>query len=181
VIDLLGIGIASASATASPTIYFAPSCRRSTACRSPASRVPLAIFALGNIAGTVLGGQLADRLRDRLRTFAMAMALSAIAALALFLWHPDAVDLGRAGRRLQPAQCARPAVLHGRAGQRARAGARHRAGLNGATASVGWIGAAALGALMISTVGFEGFGPLAALLGVLGAAARMAAGAEISI
>ena len=34
------------------------------------------IPALGNIAGTILGGQLADRLRDRLLTFAVAMALS---------------------------------------------------------------------------------------------------------
>ena len=46
-------------------------------------------------------------------------------------------------------------------------------GLNGATASVGWVGAAALGALMISTVGFEGFGPLAMLLALLGAAGAM--------
>jgi hypothetical protein len=33
----------------------------------------------------------------------------------------------------------------------------------------GWVGAEALGAAMISTVGFEGFGPLAAALGILGA------------
>ena len=34
-------------------------------------------------------------------------------------------------------------------------------GLNGTTASVGWIGAAALGAAMPGRVGFEGFGPRA--------------------
>ena len=39
-------------------------------------------------------------------------------------------------------------------------------GLNGTTASVGWIGAAALGAAMIGWVGFEGFGPLAAFAGL---------------
>jgi len=42
-------------------------------------------------------------------------------------------------------------------------------GLNGTSASVGWIGAAALGAMMIGSVGFEGFGPLAAVLSLLGA------------
>jgi DHA1 family inner membrane transport protein len=42
-------------------------------------------------------------------------------------------------------------------------------GLNGTSAGLGWVGAAALGAVMISTVGFEGFGPLAAALGLLGA------------
>ena len=38
----------------------------------------------------MLGGQIADRLRDRMLTFAVAMALSGVAALALFLWHPGA-------------------------------------------------------------------------------------------
>ena len=47
-------------------------------------------------------------------------------------------------------------------------------GLNGASASVGWVGAAALGALMISTVGFEGFGPLGAVLGIVGALGALA-------
>jgi DHA1 family inner membrane transport protein len=42
-------------------------------------------------------------------------------------------------------------------------------GLNGTSASVGWIGAAALGAVMISWGGFEGFGPLIGLLALLGA------------
>jgi DHA1 family inner membrane transport protein len=41
-------------------------------------------------------------------------------------------------------------------------------GLNGTSASIGWIGAAALGAAMIGWAGFEGFGPLAALLALAG-------------
>ncbi|TBR30499.1 MAG: hypothetical protein EPO10_02550 [Reyranella sp.] len=42
-------------------------------------------------------------------------------------------------------------------------------GLNGTSASVGWIGAAALGAAMIGSAGFEGFGPLIAVLALAGA------------
>jgi len=37
--------------------------------------VPLAIFAFGNIVGTILGGQLADRLRDRLAIVAACAAI----------------------------------------------------------------------------------------------------------
>jgi DHA1 family inner membrane transport protein len=47
-------------------------------------------------------------------------------------------------------------------------------GLNGSSASVGWIGAAALGAAMIATVGFEGFGPLAAFLSFAGCVGALA-------
>ena len=47
-------------------------------------------------------------------------------------------------------------------------------GLNSSSASIGWIGAAALGAAMIGWVGFEGFGPLAAVLALLSAAGALA-------
>ena len=46
-------------------------------------------------------------------------------------------------------------------------------GLNGTAASVGWIAAAGLGAAVIGWVGFEGFGPLAALLAFVGAAGAL--------
>ena len=59
--------------------------------------LPLAVFALGNILGTLLGGQLADRMTNRLGIFAAAMLASGVAALALFGWQADlttAVALG---------------------------------------------------------------------------------------
>ena len=49
-------------------------------------------------------------------------------------------------------------------------------GLNGTAASVGWVGAAALGAAIISWDGFDGFGPLAAALALLGALGALSAG-----
>ena len=173
VIGLLAIGIAERICYGLATIYFATFLQEMYGLSLAGVALPLAIFALGNIAGTILGGQLADRVRDRLLTFAVAMALSGGAALALFLWHPAAwisVGLGvvyslmnALGRPSYMAALASvPEEMRGTV-----------LGLNGASASVGWVGAAALGALMISTVGFEGFGPLAALLGLLGAAGAM--------
>jgi predicted MFS family arabinose efflux permease len=122
------------------------------------------VFALGNVLGTILGGQLADRLR----TFAVTMALSGVAALGLFMWHPAPaisvalgfiyVMLNALGRPSYMASLASvPDEMRGIV-----------LGLNGTSASIGWICAAGLGAAMISTVGFEGFGPLGAVLGVLG-------------
>jgi DHA1 family inner membrane transport protein len=174
VIGLLSIGISERICYGLATIYFATFLQEIYGLSMAGVALPLALVALGNIGGTVLGGQLADRLRDRLRTFAVAMALQGIAALALFLWHPGAtvsVVLGfvyalvnAVGRPSYMAALANvPDQVRGTV-----------LGLNGATASVGWVGAAALGAIMIGTVGFEGFGPLAAALSVLGAAGALA-------
>jgi DHA1 family inner membrane transport protein len=173
VIGLLGIGIAERICYGLATVYFATFLQEIYGLTLAGIALPLAIFALGNIAGTVLGGQLADRLRDRLRTFAIAMALSGGAALALFLWHPApwvSVGLGVVYSLLNA--LGRPSYMAALASvpEDVRGTVL---GLNGATASVGWVGAAALGALMISTVGFEGFGPLTMLLALLGAAGAM--------
>ncbi len=169
VLALLGTGIAERICYGLAAVYFATFLQEIYGLSLAATAIPLAIFALGNIVGTILGGQLADRFRDRLLIFGIAMALSAIAALALFMWHPApaiSVALGvvycllnALGRpSYMAALAAVPDEVRGTV-----------LGLNGATASVGWVGAAALGAAMISTVGFEGFGPLGATLGVLGA------------
>ncbi len=173
VMGLLAIGIAERICYGLATVYFATFLQAVYGLSLAGIALPLAIFALGNIAGTVLGGQLADRLRDRLRTFAVAMALSGGAALALFLWHPApwiSVGLGVVYSLLNA--LGRPSYMAALASvpEEVRGTVL---GLNGASASVGWVGAAALGALMISTVGFEGFGPLAMLLALLGAAGAL--------
>lgn len=164
VIGLLSTGIAERICYGLAAIYFAAFLQATYHLSLIEIAIPLAVFAVGNVAGTILGGQLADRLRDRLMTFAVAMALSGVAALALFLWHPSpevSVALGFAyvllnalGRpSYMAALAAVPEDVRGTV-----------LGLNGTSASVGWIGAAALGAAMIGWVGFEGFGPLAAML-----------------
>ena len=168
VLALLGTGIAERICYGLAAIYFATFLQEIYGLSLAAVAVPLAIFALGNIAGTLLGGQLADRWRDRLLIFAIAMALSAIAALALFMWHPTpAISVALGALYCLVNALGRPAYMAALAAVPDEVRGTVL-GLNGATASVGWIGAAALGAAMVSTIGFEGFGPLAATLSVLG-------------
>jgi predicted MFS family arabinose efflux permease len=47
-------------------------------------------------------------------------------------------------------------------------------GLNVTCSSIGWLSAAGLGGWMIATVGFAGFGPLAAVVAVIGAGIAVA-------
>ena len=173
VLGLLGTGVAERICYGLAVVYFATFMQVTYQMTLIELALPLAVFALGNIAGTVLGGQLADRLRDRLLTFAVAMALSGVAALLLFTWHPGPfvsvavgfvyVLLNALGRPSFMASLASvPEDVRGTV-----------LGLNGTSASVGWIGAAALGAVMIGWGGFEGFGPLIALLALLGAAGAL--------
>lgn len=173
VLGLLGTGVAERICYGLAAIYFAAFLQATYHLSLIEIALPLAVFAIGNVAGTILGGQIADRVRDRLLTFAVAMALSGAAALVLFLWHPSPevsvalgfvyVLLNAIGRpSYMAALAAVPEDVRGTV-----------LGLNGTSASVGWIGAAALGAAMIGWVGFDGFGPLAALLALAGAAGAM--------
>jgi DHA1 family inner membrane transport protein len=173
VLGLLGTGVAERICYGLAVVYFATFMQVTYHMSLIELAIPLAVFALGNIAGTLLGGQLADRLRDRLLTFAVAMALSGVAALVLFTWHPGPgvtvavgfvyVLLNALGRPSYMASLASvPEDVRGTV-----------LGLNGTSASVGWIGAAALGAVMIGWGGFEGFGPLIGLLALLGAAGAL--------
>jgi len=169
VLGLLGIGVSERICYGLATIYFATFLQAVYDLSLGATALPLFIFALGNIAGTVLGGQVADRLRDRMLTFAVAMALSGAAALGLFMWHPaPAVSVALGFVYTFMNALGRPSYMAALASVPDNVRGTVL-GLNGTSASVGWVGAAALGALIISTVGFEGFGPLAALLGLVGA------------
>jgi DHA1 family inner membrane transport protein len=168
VLALLGIGIAERICYGLAAVYFATFLQATYGLSLLETALPLAIFALGNIGGTIVGGQLADRVRDRLLVFAVAMALSGCAALVLFMWHPSpAVSVALGFVYVLLNALGRPAYMTALAAvpESVRGTVL---GLNGTSASVGWIGAAALGAAMIGSVGFEGFGPLAALLAFTG-------------
>ena len=173
VLELLGTGVAERICYGLAAVYYATFLQMIYHLSLVQIAIPLAVFAVGNVAGTILGGQLADRRRDRLMTFATAMALSGIAAFFLFLWHPGIeisvalgflyVLLNALGRPSYMASLAAvPEDVRGKV-----------LGLNGTAASDGWIAAAGLGAAVIGWVGFEGFGPLAALLAFVGAAGAL--------
>jgi len=174
--SLLGMVVAERICFGLAAVYFASFLLRSYFVLTPyevamaAIVLPLAVFAIGNVVGTALGGPLADSSRSLLATFATMMTASAAVALVLFGWTPGlmiSVGLGfvymffnALGRTALMAALANvPNEVRGTV-----------MGLNGTCASIGWVGAAWLGSAVLEAVGFSGFGPLVAALAI-GAAA----------
>lgn len=169
VLRLLGMGIAERVCYGLAAIYYATFLQATYDLSLAQVALPLAIFAGGNILGTLIGGQLADRLRNRLRTFALAMVAAAVMALALFGWRIGATTSVALGFLYMFCDAlARPSLMAALASvpEEVRGTVL---GLNGACASVGWIGAAGLGGWVLGHGGFGGFGPLAATLALVSA------------
>lgn len=157
---LLTLGIADRVCYGMSVVYFATFLQSTYHVGIDAVVIPLAIFASGNIVGTILGGHLADRVRDRMLVFATSTAASGLAAMALFGWHPGVmgsvglgftfVFLNAIGRPLMMAALADvPPAIRGTV-----------MGWNMTAAGLGWMGAAALGGWMLGQQGFDGFGSL---------------------
>ena len=103
----------------------------------------------------------------------MPWPLLAAAALALFGWQSSvtaSVGLGFVYVFLNA--IARPAMLASLAEvpEHVRGTVM---GLNVTCSSIGWMGASGLGGLMVATQGFGGFGPLTAVVAVIGAGLAM--------
>jgi MFS transporter, DHA1 family, inner membrane transport protein len=166
VMGLLGAGVIERVCYGLAAVYYATFLQVTYHLSLAGLAIPLVVFAVGNVLGTVLGGQLADRLYDRLLTFAIAIAASGFSALVLFTWHPGivvSVALGFVYVFLNA--LGRPSLMASYASVPEQA--RNTVmGLTGTAACVGWIGAAGLGAVMISLGGFDGFGPLGLVLGL---------------
>ena len=119
VLRLLAMGIAERICYGLVAVYYATFLQSTYSLSLQGVALPLGIFAIGNIFGTLLGGQLADRLRNRLAIFGAAMLASGVAALALFGWQTECADLGGAGLRLRVLQCDCTAFADGIAQRRA--------------------------------------------------------------
>ena len=131
--------------------------------------LPMAIFAAGNILGTLAGGQLGDRIRNRMLTFALALLAAGVVALFLFGWQGGVfVSVGLGFAYMFFTALSRPSLMAALANVPAEVRGTVM-GLNSTAASAGWLAAAALGGWILSTVGFAGFGPLSAVLAVIGA------------
>jgi MFS transporter, DHA1 family, inner membrane transport protein len=168
VLRLLSMGIAERICYGLVAVYYATFLQSTYSLALSEVALPLGVFALGNIAGTLLGGQLADRLPDRLAIFASAMLASAVAALALFGWQQDlqtSVALGFGYVFFNA--ITRPSLMASLADvpEHVRGTVM---GLNVTSNSIGWMGAAGLGGWMIGSFGFAGFGPLAAAVAIIG-------------
>ena len=169
VLRLLSTVIAERICYGLTAVYFATFLLETYGVDLQAVALPLVLFAAGNILGTVLGGYIADRARNRLRTFALSMVTSGGAAILLFGWRPDlATSVGLGFLYMLLNALGRPSLMAALAGVSDEVRGTVM-GLMGTCASIGWVGAAALGAWMLVLWGFPGFGPLIAALALLGA------------
>ena len=168
-LNLLAMGVAERICYGLTAVYFATFLQSTYDLSLGQVALPLALFALGNIVGTVIGGQLADRLRDRMLTFAAAMAASGLVALALFGWQAGLVASVALGFLYVFVNAiARPSLMAAMANVPDEVRGTVL-GLNVTSASFGWLGAASLGGWMMAGYGFGGFGPLTAGVALLGA------------
>ncbi len=170
VIRLLAMGVAERICYGLTIVYFATFLQSTYNVSLDAVALPLAIFASGNILGTILGGQLADRLPNRLMIYAVSMVTSGIAAMGLFGWRSSvSMSVGMGFLYVFLNAIARPAMMAALAQVPAHVRGTVM-GWNVTCSSVGWMGAAGLGGWMLGVQGFAGFGPLTAVVAVIGAA-----------
>ena len=169
VLRLLAMGVCERVCYGLTAVYFATFLQETFVLSLAAVAIPLALFAAGNILGTIAGGQIADRIPNRLRTFALSMLASGIVAIALFGWHPSvSVTVALGFLYVFVTAVARPSLMAALTDvpEHIRGTVL---GLNVTSASFGWLFAASLGGWMMGSYGFDGFGPLAAAFGVVGA------------
>jgi predicted MFS family arabinose efflux permease len=122
----------------------------------------LALVALGNLAGNVLGGWLADRVAARPLAFAGASAVTGVLALPLTLWRPGLVLSVALGFAYSLANAAGRPALRATLSEVPAAGRGALLGLNVTMSSLGWLGATALGGWLVGRHGFGSLGVLAA-------------------
>jgi DHA1 family inner membrane transport protein len=165
---LLIMGVLERICYALVAVYFATFLQSTYSLTPGGVVVPLAVFALGNILGTIIGGQMADRLRNRMLIFSAAMLASAAVALPLFSWTSSlAGSVALAFAYVFINALARPSLMAALANVPAEIRGTVL-GLNVTSASCGWLGAASLGGVVMAQCGFVMFGPLAAGVAVLG-------------
>jgi predicted MFS family arabinose efflux permease len=169
ILALLGAATAERACFAAMAIYLPTFLLATYGVALSALAVALALIALGNLAGNLLGGWLADRITARPLAFAAASAATGALALPLMLWRPGlgaSIALGFAYSLANAA--GRPALMAALA--EVPADVRGTVlGLNISVSSIGWLGAAALGGWLIEARGFAGLGAYGAALAVAGA------------
>lgn len=175
VLGLLGAAVAERVCFALVAIYFATFLQKTYGLSLTAVALPLAIFAAGNILGTLAGGVVGDRWSRRW-TFAISMAASGLAALALFygreLTLPVAVTIAFIYSLLNA--LSRPSIMALIADVPAEARGTVM-GLNSTAASFGWLAAGMLGGWIVDGLGaFSAFAPLIGALAALAAVLALA-------
>ena len=140
--------------------YYASFLRTAYALPVSAVALPLIIFALGNIVGTIIGGQVADRFAYRRISFAIALVIAGLLAIPWFSWAAGlGVTMMLGGLFAFFNGIARPSLLAALADVPTEVRGVVM-GLNSAIASIGWLIAALVGGWLYAGTGFGGFGIL---------------------
>ncbi|MGE3909025.1 MAG: MFS transporter [Chloroflexota bacterium] len=137
--------------------------------------VGLSVVALGNLVGNFIGGELSDRLRSRTALAAISLAATGLLALPLLLWQPGLIISICLGFVYTVANAVgRPSLVAG-VSEVSNESRGALLGVNMTFASFGWLGSQAFGGWLIATSGFQVFGVLTAICGVVGAVFAVAA------
>ena len=132
--------------------------------------LPLFGFALGNIIGTIIGGQVADRLPRRRVSFGVTLLIAGAFALLWFTWRPSLLGTAALGIGFSLFNAiARPPLMAAMADVPAEVRGVVM-GLNSSIASIGWLTAALTGGWLYAGVGFTAFGPLMLVMCIAAAA-----------
>lgn len=171
---LLGAGTMERACFAAMAVYLATYLLTAYAVSLSRLAVALALVALGNLAGNLLGGQVADRWPARPLAYAASAVLTGALGLPLMLWQPGlAASVGLGFAYSLANAVGRPPLMAALSEVSSEArGAIF--GLNITTGSVGWLGATALGGWLITRFGFGSLGLFSALTALAGAALAVA-------
>ncbi len=181
VLALLGAGTMERACFAAMAVYLPTYLLTSYGVSLPELALALALVAIGNLVGNIAGGQVADRFPARPLAYAVSAVATGILALPLLGWQPAlAVSIGLGLAYAAANALGRPPLLAAlsEVSSEARGAVL---GLNITSASVGWLGATALGGWLVTRFGFGslgGFCAATALLGAAMAAASWRAGAR---
>ncbi|MFM8991889.1 MAG: MFS transporter [Alphaproteobacteria bacterium] len=137
--------------------------------------LPLALMAAGNLAGNAVGSSLADRVADRPLAFAASCAGTALLALLLFAWDPGLAPGVALGFLYSYVNALGRPSLMAVLGSAPRETRGALLGFNITCASVGWISAAAIGAMLIESHGIAALGPPTALVALASTVLALAA------
>jgi DHA1 family inner membrane transport protein len=141
---------------------------------APHLALGLLLVALGNLVGNFVGGYLSDRLPAPQALLAFSLVAAGAMALPVLSWSP-AVEVSIALGFVYTLVNAtgRPALLTvlSKVSNEARGAVM---GLNITFASLGWLGATALGGVVVSVAGFGGLAILTFIFGLLGGALSVA-------
>jgi len=171
---LLGAGTSERLCFGTLAIYLPTFLQRSYGISLGTLALALALVALGNLAGNLLGGRIADRVRARGLVFATALLLTAALAAPTLMWAPGlavSVALGFAYSFVNATS--RPSLM----ATLSEVPLEVRGAVFGLTvtmASVGWLLAGSAGAALVAAGGFAALGMFCSLLALIGAGLALA-------